>query len=252
MLSHLSALNLNTASSEPPPWCSYLNEPLSILLAIFIASATVPSHLAYWFVYLFNVSPTRISRADEHCLCHRSRPIMWRVPGPEGVLICWRQQRGNGRKEGRREEWKERRDNRQEERREGRNQPSDLYTIPWDINSQSERAVDHTSSQAHPDHPTQKSSFQGLWPVCHLHSEVGDESGGWNLHLKHNFLVLRRSVQHSAGNRSEGITRNNGRLHWELCHQGFGFLLEVKHTVFSVMQESTIQPSWGRCESFFP
>jgi hypothetical protein len=80
--------------------------------------------------------------------------------------------------------------------------------------------------------------------VYHIHGEVGDERWGWNLHLELHILVLRSSVQHFAGNCGESITRNNSGLHREFCHQGLGFLSELKHTVFSVMHERMNQTLW--------
>lgn len=81
------------------------------------------------------------------------------------------------------------------------------------------------------------------WPSAdhclqHLHGEVGDEGCFWNLHLELNILVLRSSVEHSAGHCGEGIARNNGRLHRELRHQGLGFLRELKCTLFSGIREN--------------
>lgn len=205
---------------------------------------------------LFTYYHYKISSAEQHYLFQRCGQSLWRGPGPEWILICWRE----GEKERGKEEVMERRKKgrergREKEEKEGGekeegNQLSGPCIIHREINSHSSKAVGHTPAQAHPVHPTQKSSFRALW-LCHLHSEVGDESCGWNLHQKLNFLVLRSSIQHSAGNRSEGIARNNGRLHREFCHQRFGFLLELKHTVFSMMCETMIQPFGKEVILFF-
>ena len=80
---------------------------------------------------------------------------------------------------------------------------------------------------------------RNLHSRVHLHSEVGDESCSWNLHLKRDFLVLRPSVEHPTGNCGEGITGDDGRFHRELRHQGFGFLLESKHTVCCALETIT-------------
>lgn len=172
----------------------------------------------------------------------------------EGMRERKRKRRGHERRKKGRERGREKEEKEGGEKEEG-NQPSGQWIIHREINSHSSKAMAHTSAQihpvypVHPVHPTQKSSFWALWP-CHLHSEVGDERCSWNLHQKLNFLVLRSSIQHFAGNRSEGIARNNGRLHWEFCHQRFGFLLELKHRVFSMMCETMIQP-FGKKWSFF-
>lgn len=227
-LSHLPNSRPKRAPQSPSSlWHSLLSEGNLII------------HL---FAYLF--LPRGISREQEATLIFFKEVDQspWSVPGLGWGAICWRERKEEmkGRKKRR---MGRRRDNKKEEgemgmqrRRQGRGIHLLSGTVTFGLRMyifSGSKTVVLTASQA--PWPLYREIFiQGSptqwswWWSC-----------SWNLHLKRDFLVPRPSVEHPTAQLWWSVTGDDGRLHQELRHQGFGFLLESKHTVCWALETIT-------------
>lgn len=121
----------------------------------------------------------------------------------EGRKRKWREgrKRGMGRRRDNKKEERGKWGCKEEDRRESTFFPRDS-PLGWECIFSGSKTVVLTASQAPPDHST-----ENLHSRVHLHSEVGDESCSWNLHLKRDFLVPRPSVEHPTRNCGERSRR---------------------------------------------